>query len=102
MVPRDRFIALTGERIEKNRSTQRPPLLFRSRLANRLQSTAFLICELQRLTPPREGHSPLKHFWSEMYSYLENDHLGRCARRVRSSAKRISISTVHCRKFRSR
>src|SRR5258708_11300518 len=75
MVPCDRFIAVTGERIEKNRGTQRPPLLCRSRLADRFQFTAFLICELQRLAPPREGHSPLKHFWSGMYRYLENTHL---------------------------
>jgi hypothetical protein len=75
MVPRDRFIALTGERIEKNRSTQRPSLLFGSRLADGFQSTEFLICELQRLAPLQEGHSPLKHFLIQMYRYLENGYL---------------------------
>ncbi|HET8549643.1 MAG TPA: tetratricopeptide repeat protein, partial [Bryobacteraceae bacterium] len=33
--------------------------------------------ELQGLAPLREGHSPLKHFPAQMYSYLENAHVGR-------------------------
>jgi hypothetical protein len=75
MTPGDNFVALTGERIEKDRGTQRPPLLFRSRLADGLQSAKFLLRELQGFALLREGHSPLKHFPIKMYRYLENDHL---------------------------
>jgi hypothetical protein len=54
---------------------QGPPFLFGSRLADGFQSAKFFICELQRLAPLQEGHSPLKHFRVEMYRYLENDRL---------------------------
>src|SRR5205807_1436873 len=59
------------------------PLLFGSRRTDGLQFVLFRFGELQGAPLPREGHASLKHNHAKMYSYLENDNLGRLSRGIR-------------------